>query len=260
MWRFGFVLFLCSTILATFTYILHQPQLRLDRIIISPTQTVETDVVDQAVDLFFTDQPRLIPQDSILLSQRARLAQHLLDIFPTFEQITIKRKDFSDLTIVITEHEFRHLVREGTKWFVANSSGYIYAQTDQPTNEPIFISTLPDDSIEVRGRMYSGGDLMAFDALLGDLDDLGLEVQRIYFKNDLETILELENQVQLIIPTYDNHARVVETLREILTYKEFQYDFSQGSFGTPIDYINLRYGERILYCYRDDVCQGSYDF
>lgn len=257
--RGGLVVFLCTLIVSLLVYILHQPEFRLSGVVVFATDTDHAHLVEEQITIFY-DKPRwLLPQDSVLFPRKKELQQLLYERFPTIESVEIHRESWQTLNVVYEEYAGEYNLQQGNSLFTLDDSGYIFDTRADRKNQRVFISDLPGDTVAVRGRVMAEGDFALFNQFLDDLDSLGIVARKIYFKNDLETVIELDNQARLVVDTYASYDVLVELLREILNYKEFQYDFSQGVFGQEVDYVNLRYGNKVIYCYKKDACEGAYD-
>ena len=239
-------------------YIVHQNSMRM--------QSITIDTPDQSKLKLFTkvkqdfyDEHQLfyqlfLPKDSIISPSLHELANHLYDTFPYIKEIEIDRTDWFHARLLIREYTRQDTLKQEDRYFKISPEGYVFDYA-QDVRGRVFLHS---EELVLRNSVLDQEQFMLLTKFLDDLDTLGVGVAQISITNELETILELSRGAKIIIRTNGRYDSYRETLREILRYKEFSYDFKQGYFRQPVAYINLRYGDRVLYCYRTDVCADNY--
>lgn len=213
----------------------------------------------QSLDILYAQPRWVIPQDSIFRNHRQMITENLENHFPAIKSVTVTREGARAIEVAIIKRDlsYHYRVQDGTLYRI-DQRGMLYEQeSPDVTPERVYEHALLQDEVGVTDEVLPGA-YQQTNTLLDSLDTLGVVVNRVVVVNEIEMRLYLDNGTVVVVDPSVSYDAVIETLREILPYKEFGYNFSEGEFAVPVDYINLRYGNKILYCYRADVCAGYY--
>ncbi len=236
-------------------YLLHQPYMRMQSILVTTSVENKEILFKQAVEDFYSRGRLLVPKDSAITPSLQSLRKSLRHTFPYIKEIRIQRHGWYRATLVIEEYTHTDTLFSSGRYMKISPEGYLFDYTPEPQGR-IYIHS---NSLKLRDYVLEREQFIAFREFIDDLSVLGIEVTMISIHNDLETVLGLDNGVEIIIRNGGVYDAYRETLREILRYKEFGYDFSEGVFLKPVAYINLRYGDRVFYCYTTDPCLDNYE-
>lgn len=261
LFRFAALLAVLGLVLWGVRSFFYWDNMRIQNLVVSDEHIEETDRTryEQSLAIAY-DEPRvLVPQDSIFRNHRRIISENLYGHFPAIKLVNISRADPQTVQVVVFKRDLSYHYRHGDgTLYRLDQMGMLYEQeTGGQEVVRVYEHDTREDSLDI-GDTVLHGDYGQVNTLLDDLDILGITVKRIVMVNEIEMVLHVDNGVALVIDPSVGYEAVSETLREILPYKEFAYNFSEGRFDMDVDYINLRYGNRILYCYQGDECAGYY--
>jgi len=255
-----FILFTLMLCIGSFLYLLQLSQLRIGRVTVETQSLINSNEVEQKIQKELEGYyVYVFPKNSIFWYDKDTIGEILRNDYPEIDSLEVDLKKFDDLQINITEREVQYQASFGQELYDLDMNGVLFKKTSSAASSTrIFYSQL-DAVSGVLGEQFVERDTyIEFNGFLDDLEKQGIVVKKIYFENKIQTILELDNSVRLIIHPSDKYETIVKTLQEVLVYKEFGFDKIDSDFAVDVAYINLRYGNKLFYCYSEDVCRNNY--
>jgi hypothetical protein len=236
------------------------PHTRIQAITVDGNQEIDSEVIKQDVALFLDKSSLLIPYDSYFVFSRDLLVTHLQNQYPRIDTVDISVGNFDTLQIEISEHVTGYkAVINGAPYLVSNT-GVVLEQVNTTASSSLVSLYLNTEYFDptIGDQIIPEMQFQELTRFVQDLDTLGIVPRVVQLNNPIEYVLVVGDGAKLIINPRDDYVTYQAVLREILPYREFSYNFTQASFGQNVAYINLRYGKKILYCYRGDVCESNY--
>lgn len=241
-------------------YLLYLPHTRIQDYSISGTQALDTDLITQDVAMLLERSAFIFPQDSYFVFSRTEIAQYLQNKYPRIKSIDVSVDSFQKLQVDITEYDTEYQAVVAGEYYEISGDGTLIEQIDTTENTSLITLYLHPDYFDATlgDQILTRDKFIALMKFVDNLELLGIDLQIIQFNNAIEYIFVVSHGEKIIIDPRDSYTTYQAVLREILPYKEFGYNFTEAAFDQEISYINLRYGKKILYCYKGEVCEGNY--
>ncbi len=200
---------------------------------------------------FFT-----VPRASIFFYPKDAIVESILRSFPRAERIAVGFKNFHTIGISITEHQAAALWCQGEALtsaksggevcFLLDSNGFIFAPFSPLGGEASkfmkFYSASPKEN-PIK-QTYSSTEY--FHSLLGfakDLASIGFSVSLFRERPDADFEVQLLGGQRLIFGRDANFASIINNFQTIVSDPSFS-----GTSGlSKVDYIDLRYGNKVFY-------------
>ena len=247
-------------LIALVLYLLYLPHTRINQVVITGTKELDTKIVRQDVELYLDEPSLVVPRDSYFVFSRDELATRLHNRYARIDTLDLRVHGFKTLEVIISEHTTEHYARIEDSLYAVSNTGILIEELDESVSAEgtMFYLNAEHFNPKLGERILKQqefGNLLRF---LDDLSKLGVESKLVQLTNPIEYLVQIPGGAKLIIDPHESYDTYREVVREILSYKEFGYDFGNTSFDRNVAYINLRYGKKVLYCYRGDTCEDNY--
>lgn len=260
MYKAGLIIILLASIPVSIICIINQPQFRIQSVSLEGAYELDSRLVVNDVTIMI-NQPRVlfIPGDLWFAYRKNYLIDTLMRRHPEIESVDMSVNDFSVLNITVTERVQQYYAVSNGITYAVDYLGILFRVDDNPQSVGrYFYSREEPTEFGIRDMIVDPEFFMQCNSFLDNLETQGIVVNRILFEDELQMIMQLEHGTRIIVSRDSDFQSIVATLREILRYKEFGFDFKTGIFEQPVSYINLRYGNKIFYCYVGDECTDNY--
>ncbi len=252
-------LFLLVLSVACVLYLLNLSQFRIGSVSVQSGPLIDSEAVEQQVgDDIYGSALKVFPKDSIFWYDKELIANKLHALYPEIESLEINLKKFDVLHIDITERVVQYQINIDGALFDLDAQSVVFQESTATNTQRVFYPSTATSTTVLGQTLMVPEDYMKMNNFLDSLQQKGIVVSQIYLQNKIQTILQLENGTRVVIHPSDNTDAVIATLNDTLTYKEFGFDRLSGEFSQPVEYINLRHGNKLFYCYTNDSCQNNY--
>ena len=219
--------------------------LTIKNVSLAGNATISQEAVLATVDKHLTgDYLWLFPKRNIFLYPKDRLVETLLKQFATAKKVSIKRRSLQTIMIEFSERENNALwCLNESECFFLDSSGYVFAQAPNFSGD-IYRKYFGGISADPIGQQYlSAKDFAALESFVTAVSSLGLTPKATYLtaSGDYEIFLTTSSKIMLnqeksLVATFIN-------LEALWQSRDFQTELA----GKNLDYIDLRFGNKVFY-------------
>ncbi len=258
--KYGLFLFLIIFIIALTSYISHKPQIRISNVELSGEVLVtQSEIEYKSLQYLSGSYLWLFPKNNAGWYPRKGLENYLKELFKRIDTVDIHLKDFETLSVIITEKKPFAIWCDdvGEPW-----------QENTGTNKPKCyfmdqISTIFSEAPEFSGDAYfkyyglvteinpigteyiaSTTEFSEISDFVGKVKKLGIQPQYIIAKDNAEFSLVLLGGGQIYFDTKESLSKIADNLEALLKTSELALNKSKI---LPVDYIDLRYGNKLFY-------------
>lgn len=272
--KYSIVLGLLVLVIALLSYIAHRPSIRISEVGLSGGVLVtEKDLEAKTLEYLKGSYLWIFPKDNAFWYPKGYLKKHLTENFKRIDTIETNLENFHTLSIKITERKpiatwckeqnnsevINDLELSSTTTLSASETSYCYF-IDQ--NSTIF-APAPFFSGDAYFKYYGlvteenpiGLEYIAsttkFTEIAGFVEDvksLLLRPQRVIAKENDEFSLIISGGGEIFFGTKRPLSSVFENLETLLKSPEFK---NSSTSNLPIEYIDLRYGNKLFYKLRE---------
>ncbi|HEY4509263.1 MAG TPA: hypothetical protein VJC13_03260 [Candidatus Paceibacterota bacterium] len=275
LFRYGLIIFIIVALVALVSYVSHRPQIRISKVELSGGVLVtETDVDAKSREYLSGSYLWLFPKNNTFWYSEGGLADYLKESFKRIDTISIHRKDLKTLVVEIKERkpvamwcegnpgEVRPSLNAGSEVQPSGSEGVLSSAErtcyflDQ--NSTIFAKA-PNFSGDAYFKFYGsisgnnpiGTEYIASSTEFAELSDfiiktkqLSLRPQYMIAKDGGEFSLVIAGGGQIMFDMRLPLATVAQNLEALL---RTQVLATSTSGVLPVEYIDLRYGNKLFY-------------
>lgn len=205
----------------------------------------------------------LFSKRNVLLLRTHEIEDELKELYPRFEKVNVSRLGFDVLSVNIRERDpFGIWCNDSDNCYFLDKTGFVYAPA------PTFVSG--NTFIEYGGGMTSSTspsgtrflleeDFKNLSTLFKDLDEKGMRASRASMEDSsLELLVRPKITAgigdsatfSLFLTATSSYTQTLSDLSVILDSPEFKIDVPDLAF---LDYIDLRYGNKVFYKKKDTV-------
>ncbi|KKR45640.1 MAG: hypothetical protein A3G47_01510 [Candidatus Zambryskibacteria bacterium RIFCSPLOWO2_12_FULL_39_45] len=247
--------------LSLISYLAHRPSIRISKIeLLGGVLITEPDVSVKSLEYLQGSYLWLFPKNNVLLYPRAKLENYLKETFKRILTIDISSKDFNILVIDITERKPvalwcdevpTYAGEAGSEPTTANcyfmdSNGTIFTEAPQFSGDAYFkYYGLVATSTPI-GSHYiaSSTEFIAVSDFIETARSLSLQPIHLIAKDGGEFSLVLANGGQIYFDTKESLTLAGQNLEALLRTPALS---ATPPDKLPIDYIDLRYGNKLFY-------------
>jgi cell division septal protein FtsQ len=212
---------------------------------VSGTQNASPQLVSDYVQTILDDGSyHFLSRKNIFLYPKATLERAIPLFFPRIASARVSRPSLSSTELSVTVHE-RQLFAlwcAPSGCYQMDSGGFIFANTDAEatSSEYVFEGGIPTTTPAI-GQIFIKAHLPALVALLTGLGQSGFEPRGATIENDTDFSVPLVQGFTLKASFGENADTLVKNLNLVLSS-----DALQGK-GDQLEYIDLRFGDRVYY-------------
>jgi len=187
-----------------------------------------------------------LARDNTLLFPRGTLTEQLLTAFPRFKEVhvSVRGMETPSLAVTVTERQAAGLwCSDDSSCFHLDESGFIFDEADAYAEFVRFYGGNVATSSEAIGAVYTEN----FSSLLGLIDELHIhhyDTTLVHMKGD-EVTLTLANGLEVRTVRSDSRSHIVSALDVVLSSEVLR------GRGDELEYIDLRFGNRVYYKFKD---------
>ncbi len=232
------------------SYVAHRPSLRISSIELSGGVLVTQDEIESKTNEFLKGSYFfLFPKNNAFLYPKAALAQYLGDNFKRIDTITLHLKNPHTLAIEITERKPFAIWCNGgeqDKCYFMDQNSTIFATAPDFSGDAYFkyyglVATDTPIGIEY---MASTTEFSTISDFVARVKNLGIRPQYLVAKDDGWFALVLAGGGQIYFDLKESLSKTADKLALLLSSKELSISSSSN---LQIDYIDLRYGNKLFY-------------
>jgi len=252
------VVFLLAVIVSSFVYVIHQPNVRVAEVQVSANTELQQRSIETIIAKHSSGHAWLVfPRNVWLWYPKQAITTEIYALHPEIRDLQIDIENRRQLSLTLVERERDVLVRQAEQMYELDTSGLVFREVALSPED--FYIQVPDSyELVLSERLMDEESYRELTDFVRDLERAGFQLDNIIISNEIEYIVTLVSGERLIINPHDGYERIVATLEEIAPYKEFGFNSMEGNFSKPLEYINLRYGNKLFYCYTGDECSRNY--
>lgn len=251
-----FVLFGIRQLFNTRFFQIHQAD-------VQPVYSVSTEQVQKSIINYLANNNAigLLRGNSITFSP-SRLSAALLDWYPSFKNVRTEFTQSKFITIWIDEYVPKYIWCYVDCVF-ADETGYLYQFTQKPEPQGfiVFRGPLKSEKPEIRNNIFYSEEVKKFFLELRDLLEMyHIEIKGIQNINTDSVIIEIQRINSIItksgvikISKQSGIHYIEQTLPIVLQNNDFRLSLESGF---QLDYIDLRYPEKIFYKFNNSPQQA----
>lgn len=238
--------FLFALFLGTATYLSTLPIFQIEQYEINGNYAVEKSEIESRLNnalsgFYFY----FIPRKNYFLVMTGSIQKNLFDAFPRIEEVSVKKKPFSSLSIQIKERE-PWAVYCSQKCFFIDKSGFAYEESFINSGNLIKLIKGDDDNISIGKYAINNETINIFSNVENKINLLGLgSVTEYGLSSKLPEELKIKTGggFYLLFNSTDNWDKIFTVLETVLSeeIKEKR---------TNLDYIDLRFGNKVFYKFK----------
>ena len=260
--KYAVFVLLVSLIIGLGSYISHRSNIRISKVVLSGGVLVtEEDVSDETLSFIGNSYFWLFPKNNIFWYPRNALLNDLKTKFRRIDTINIHLKDFHTLAIDITERK-----PIGTWCSTSSVTSTVPENGSVPVEQCYFIDQ--NSTIFAKAPQFSGDAYFKYYGLITDDNPIGEEyiasttefsevvsfveaVKRLYVR-PLYLVANGQDEFSLVVAgggaiyfdTKEPLSKAAANFEALLETHELA---TSTSGNLPIDYIDLRYGNKLFY-------------
>lgn len=246
-------------IIGLIIFLARLPRLQITTVTVLGNEVLATkDIEDEVRATLSGNYFFVFPKTNALLYPKNTLRKDLLKKFPRLKTLEINHPSLEELVIGITERRSIYLwcgptllSEEKKSCYYTDEKGYIFSKSPYFSGEVYFKfygAKVPLD--ENNPLTESIADLELFSKLLtfkDSLTQIGLNPYALILSETESKFLVTINDTttRIILSDKNDFGRVFTTLSSALTVEPLASALKEG--GTPIDYIDLRYANKVYF-------------
>lgn len=244
--KLTFFVILLFALLYGLIYAVRHPNFNIQTIEVSGNTFTKTSNIESRVQeimgekLFF-----FLPKTSILLLPRFEIKETLKSENTSIYQIQLNVDGLNHLIIKIEEHEPDLLVCKtgSSDCYFVNKESEIFLKEpllhDFDDLQKIYVE---EDDFTIGKKVFTEEFIISFVKFVEDLKMLNIKVERTTEDEDGVFYLETENGFDVVINVFDNLSSAADNLKTV-----FEKDAIDAQAQEQIDYIDLRFGNKVFY-------------
>lgn len=244
--RNAVIFFLAITIFTAIIYLSKLPVLQINQIEVSGNQTIEKNEIENRLnDILSGFYFYFIPKKNYFLVAIKLIEKNILDSFPRIEQVSVKKKPLKSLLIQIKERE-PWAVYCSQKCFFIDKSGFAYEESFINSGNLIRFIREDNDDVSVGKYAIQNGVINILSNIENKIDVLGLgPVTEYNLSSKLTEELKIKTGegFYLIFNMNENWDKIFTILKTVLNE-----EIKEKS--KNLDYIDLRFGNRVFYKFK----------
>ena len=249
----GFSLFVITVLFGLFVLLMNQSFVRMHIIEVEGVSDIGKDqMVSETIELMNARGTWGIPGDNFFLVNTRYLEEELRNRYSVIDTINISKKTPTKLLIEATE-------RLGVYEFCSDSGtcnpldqdGVLFKNTNTASSTDALVTFYSAEPKKLGDSYLDPAQFKALTILLGSLVPRDLIVNKVWSSHENVVALELLSGTKLLVKKSENYDDIYTNIVHLQTLEEFK-DI------TAIDYINLRFGNKVFFCLKGAVCQGNY--
>ena len=248
------------SVISLASYISHRPDIRISKVELSGGVLVtEVDIASETLSFVSGSYLWLFPKNNVFWYPRKALSEHLKVLFKRIDTINIHLKDFYTLSVDIKERKpvaiwcdtlpnvepNKEPATNRPKCYFVDQNGAIFSEAPNFSGDAYFkyyglvATDTPIGSYYISSTTKFG-EISNF---VEDIRRLSLQPLYIVGKNEGEFILTLSSGGQIYFDTKESLTKTGMNLESLLRTP----DFATTTGNSSIDYVDLRYGNKLFY-------------
>lgn len=251
LFRYGLVVFVFISLLALISYISHRPQIRISKVELSGGVLVtQPDVERESLQYMNGSYLWLFPRNNTFLYSNSGLEKYLKESFKRIDTINIVRKDFKTLSVDIKERKpvamwCGDVPSDTEECYFMDQNSTIFAKAPNFSGDAYFKFYGPVSGDNPIGREYmaSTTEFMEISYFILKTKEILLRPQYMVDKSNGEFSLFIAGEGEVMFDMKAPLSITVQNLEALLRTPALV--FASGVL--PIEYIDLRYGNKLFY-------------
>ncbi len=254
----SFLLLLVILLFVSFFYIV-----RLKNITISDVELKGNVIVGTEELLSFVNAElegnfyAFFPKKNILFYPKEKIENEIKEKWKRIESVTVERKGLTAVAINVIEKKpkflwcgaiLHNITEEGSCYFI-DDNGYIFSKAPGFRGDVYFRffgNVAAEDPV---GEYYlEASRFHAISDFVLKLDKAEIKASELLAKENREYELYLGDGTKVFISDRQNLEETFENLRTLLTSEVFKKEVKNSL--SPLDYIDLRYGNKVYYRFK----------
>lgn len=253
--KIGFFVLLFLLILSLLIYLSRISRFHLNKIIIEGNSvTLESEIKETILRNTAGYYFKMFPRKNIFIYPKSRIKEDLMEEFKRIKSVELSIEDTEELHITIKEREPDTLwcglkkVDKSDCYFV-DKDGYVYSKAPNFSGDVFF---------KVYGEVNGGGPIggqflqqSKYQSLLffkSAIEEALLKPVAVFKSIDGDMEIYLDDDSRIIYNLEQDINRLATDLALILKNDSFLKEMAEK--GTPLDYVDLRFGNKVYYKFK----------
>ncbi len=248
--RAVFFCVLCILLCIGVVYLLRRPSLRIDTVTLSGQLLVDPqEMTKTTLDFLEGSYVYIIPKNNSIVYPKQALVEHIRNVFPRIEEITISRDGLSGLAIAIKERGFEALwcgpePRTEEVCYFVDSNAVIFAEAPQFSGDAytVYYGPVPEEPV-VGHQFVPSTVFQNTQAIVEQAKKLKLFPRKVVFDQSGDYKVFLYTGAYVVVSTKDDPQEVnrhLALLVNTLSDRQLQ----------DLDYIDMRFGNKLFYKFK----------
>lgn len=249
----GFSLFAITALFGLFVLLMNQSFVRMHVIEVKGVSDIGKDqMISETIELMNNRGGWGIPGDNFFLVDTDYLEEEIRTRYSVIDTIKISKKSPTRLEINATERAGVYsFCTDGGVCNPLDPEGVLFKNTNTASSTDALVTFYSAENKKLGDSYLEPAQFKALTIFLGSLMPRDLVVNKVWSSQENVVILELVSGTKLLVKKSENYDDVYTNVVHLQTLEEFK-DI------TAIDYINLRFGNKVFYCLKGAVCQNNY--
>ena len=258
------LLFLVLSCVFLLSQLSHLKELSIDRVSIRGTMTVSrTEIFNLVAPHLEGSYLRLFSKRNVLLVRTHEIEKELETLYPRFEKVNVSRRGFDVLVVNVRERDpFGIWCDDSNDCYFLDRTGFVYAPAPTFVSGTTFVrygGGMTSSSTPAGSRFVFEEEFKTLNTLFDDLEEKNLHTSRADLKDkSLELLVRPDitsgigevATFSLFLTASSTYTQALSDLSVILESPDFKLDVPDLAF---LDYIDLRYGNKVFYKKKDTV-------
>ncbi len=241
----GIFLFVC---IGAGIYALLQPVFRIRRISVDGSEALPKDAITAFIREHISGSYLgILPKDHILFYPAKNLEAGIERQFPTLARVDLSRENLSAIRVAVVSREPEVIWCQSERCFFMDKTGFVFAEAPE-TATPLYYHFIDEQTATSTPLGTVALDPTRLGVLFGlatKIDALGQSVSELHIEKNGEVTVLLGGGAKLLFGNGASFDDALSRLEMLLSEKGLVP--RRGETGLNVDYIDLRYGNKIYF-------------
>jgi len=248
-WKMILILTALIAVFGGMIYVIRLPKLQVKTVEVTGEHVVDPgDITEFITTQLQGNKLFILPRSSIFLVPEHTIEKALQRQFPRLQTVVVSRKNFSTLTVTVSEYQGVYLwCTTDTECYFMDQNGVTFSPAPYFSGSAypkLFIGTLE----QLPFQALSPAQLTTVQLLLERLPSIGIAPLAFHFVNDHEVTIDFNHNGQQAMVLLDPNIDPAQTITTLFT--ALRTNPLATKFHDPtqvLQYIDLRFSNRVVY-------------
>ncbi|MCI0619722.1 hypothetical protein L0Y40_01655 [Candidatus Wolfebacteria bacterium] len=191
----------------------------------------------------------LFSRGNILLYPRFSIEREIVKRFPRVKDVDVDVENLTTISVTVAERkEVAKYCASDTRCFLLDADGFIFAPAlvASDVSASLFVYRVTEAARAIGDRVLAPDAFRSLNGFVVSARGLGIGPVELTIVGDREYRLLLRGGAEIIFDPADGYSQILENLRIVLGANELKTRLEDGRL-IEVDYIDLRYGNKVFY-------------